>query len=268
MSDEIIFGAASRDYAALGLRGVPTGGEDGKTPLIRNWQRVGLGAVEQLAEKFPYANIGLIDGDRGGITRIDVDDPALEDSVIERFGDTPVVVATPSRGSHYYYRASGERRIIGLDGEKIDLLGRGGLGIAPPSIHPTKGPYRFRRGGLADFERLPTILSGSLPDDAYEKPKLKLSTPIDSDPGGSGREQHVQAGRRNKWLFQRALRLARECDAFDELIDVLRVENENCDPPLPPARVITTARSAWKFEQEGRNWVGQVTCPLSVVQRL
>jgi len=254
MSDQVIFGAVARDYAALGLRVIPTGGEDGKTPRIRNWQRVGRGAVEQLAAKFPYANIGLIDGDRGGITRADVDDPALEDSVIERFGDTPVVVSTPSGGAHFYYRANGERRIIGLDGEKVDVLGRGGLRIAPPSIHPTKGPYRFRKGGLVDFERLPTIRSGSLLAEAYVQPK---STASSTDRGIADREDRIEDGTRNKWLFRRALQLAPTCDWLDELIDLLRAENEICDPPLSPLRVITTARSAWKYEQEGKNWVGQ-----------
>ncbi len=94
MRDEVIFGAAAKDYTALGLRVVPTGGEDGKRPLIRRWQSVGLRAVDELADRYPCANIGLIDGDRGGITRVDVDDSALEDTAIERFGDTPVVVGT------------------------------------------------------------------------------------------------------------------------------------------------------------------------------
>jgi hypothetical protein len=167
MNDRVIFGAVAKDYAALGLRVVPTGGEDGKRPLIRKWQNVGLGAVEELADRYPWANIGLIDGDWAGITRVDVDDPALKDSAIERFGDTPVRVGTPSGGDHFYYRANGERRIIGLEGQKIDILGRGGLGIAPPSIHPTKGPYFFKKGGLVDFEHLPTIRAGALPSDAY-----------------------------------------------------------------------------------------------------
>jgi hypothetical protein len=257
MRDEVIFGAAAKDYTALGLRVVPTGGEDGKRPLIRRWQSVGLRAVDELADRYPCANIGLIDGDRGGITRVDVDDPALEDTAIERFGDTPVVVGTPSGGAHFYYRANGERRVICLDGEKIDILGWRGLGIAPPSIHPTKGPYCFRKGGLNDFEHLPAIRTGSLPSDAYLPSKSRESLTDNSANCSISNDEKIPRGRRGKWLFQCALRLVRRCNSLDELIDALRDENQTCDPPVPPSRVITTARSAWQYEERGDNWVGQ-----------
>jgi len=214
MSDEFIFGAAAKDYAALGLRVVPTGGEDGKRPLIRNWQSVGPRAVDELAGRYPWANIGLIDGDRGGITRVDIDDPALEDSAIERFGDTPVRVGTPSGGDHFYYRANGERRIIGLEGQKIDILGRGGLGIAPPSIHPTKGPYFFKKGGLVDFERLPTIRPGSLPSDAYLPGKSRGSPTNNSARHSIGNDERIPHGRRGTWLFRRALQLVGRCNSL------------------------------------------------------
>ena len=257
MSGEIIFGAMAKDYVALGLRAVPTGGEDGKKPLIRKWQNVGRRAVEELADRYPCANIGLIDGDPGGITRVDIDDPALIDSSIERFGDTPVRVGTPRGGDHFYYRANGERRIIGLDGEKIDILGWGGLGIAPPSIHPTKGPYYFRKGGLVDFERLPTIRPGSLPSDAYLQGESRASPTNSSARSSIRNDERILHGRRSKWLFRRALQLVGRCNSLDELIGELRAENQICVPPLSDSRVITTANSAWQYEEDGNNWVGQ-----------
>lgn len=257
MTDEVIFGAVAKDYAALGLRVVPTGGEDGKRPLIRKWQSVGLRAVEELAGRYPLANIGLIDGDRGGIVRVDIDDPALEDSATERFGDTPVVVSTPRGGAHFYYRANGEPRIIGLEGEKIDILGRGGLGIAPPSIHPTKGPYCFRKGGLDNFERLPSIRAGSLPSDAYLPGKSRGSLTDNSAQCSITNDERIPKGRRGNWLLQRALRLVRSCNSLDELIDELRAENQFCFPPKSDPKVIKTANSAWRYEQDGNNWVGQ-----------
>ena len=87
------FGLMALAYAARSLRVFPTGGTDGKKPLIRNWPRVGLRAVPELASKFPAANIGVLDGHKGGVTRIDIDDPALADDAIRRFGDSPIKVA-------------------------------------------------------------------------------------------------------------------------------------------------------------------------------
>ena len=83
---------AALDYAACGLRVIPTGGDDGKRPLVkwRGFQRgQSIHTVTKLVQRFPTANIGVLDGHKGGISRIDIDDPALVDGAIRRFGDTP-----------------------------------------------------------------------------------------------------------------------------------------------------------------------------------
>ena len=148
-------------YVERGFRVIPTGKKDGKKPLIGNWQNVGKKAATELAKQFPDANIAVIDGDK--VTRIDVDDPELMDGAIQRFGNTPVKVQTPSGGYHLWYAANGERRKVRIDGLKIDVLGKGGYGVAPPSVCPGKGEYRFIEGSLEDTERLPVIRIGSLP---------------------------------------------------------------------------------------------------------
>ena len=41
----------------------------------------------------------------------------------------------------------------------VDILGEGGLAVAPPSVRPSGGKYAFLRGGLADLANLPKIRS-------------------------------------------------------------------------------------------------------------
>ena len=257
MTDQIIFGAVAKDYAALGLRVVPTGGPDGKKPLIAHWPKVRPQTAVALADKFATANIGLIGGDPNGITLIDIDDRSLVDDCVQRFGSTPVMVSTPSGGFHLWYRANGERRIIRLEGEKIDILGKGGLGIAPPSVNPKKGPYFFEEGGLDNFERLPIIRPGSLPPDAYTLNQSRAS-PADSSALGSVIDDgKIRKGQRNKWLFRQGLQAARGSGDLDQVIDALREENKHCSPPLSDAQVIKIANSAWNIERDGNNWIGK-----------
>ena len=88
---------------------------------------------------------------------------------------------------------------------------------------------------------LPTIKRGSLPAPATAQ---------------RGRPDRIPDGIRHKELFRHGLREAKACDTCDALVDRLQWINEtSCDPPLPKADVARTARSAWNYEQEGRNYV-------------
>ena len=48
----------------------------------------------------------------------------------------------------------------------------------------------------------------------------------------------------------------RHCDEFNDLLDVARTFNDTSIPPESDAKVISTARSVWIYEEEGRNWLG------------
>src|SRR5215471_1633762 len=96
--------------ARAGLAVLPLGDDDGKKPLVkwRGWKRgPGQGFLEKLIDKFPDANIGVICG-LSGVTVVDIDDVCLLSPMIERFGDTPLKIGTPSEGVHLWYRSSGE----------------------------------------------------------------------------------------------------------------------------------------------------------------
>lgn len=233
------------DYAPLyverGFRVIPTGKKDGKKPLIRKWQTVGTQDAAKLAEKFPDANIAVIDGDK--VTRIDVDDPDLMKGAIQRFGDTPVKVQTPSGGYHLWYAANGERRKIGIDGQKIDVLGKGGYGVAPPSVCPGKGKYRFIEGSLEDTDDLPVILISSLPVEAQ---------PVSP----SGR---VEIGSRTNKLFDELRKIALQCETIGELAFMGAGINEAMmDPPLERSRGYGPSQRRLEFERGrpfDRSWL-------------
>lgn len=247
MGDEVIFGAVAPQYAEQGIRVIPTGGPDGKRPKIKNWHRVGLRAVPELMQKFSTANVAVIDGHCGGITRIDIDDPSLIDACIERFGDTPIKVGTPSGGLHLWYRANGEYRKTHIDGQKVDVLGRGGYGVAPPSINPQKGRYEFIQGGLPDLERLPRIRARSLPANAYRRGKTNQPSLPRSNPG------RIIDGHRNGFLFREARRIALLCDSFEELLQQLHELNMRvCIPPETDGVILAKAESVWRLKEEGR----------------
>jgi len=76
----------------------------------------------------------------------------------------------------------------------------------------------------------------------------------------------VPRGQRNTHLFQELLRTAPHCDDFEALLDVARTRNAFVyEAPLPDAEVVRTASSAWRYECEGRNWVGRA--PTTVLDR-
>lgn len=232
-----VFADCAPEYSEAGLRVFPTGGDDGKKPLITNWRRVGKSAVKELIKKYPDANIGIIDGDNGGITRIDIDDPQLLGDCIREFGDTPVKVGTPSGGFHLWYKANAEKRIIGYQGEAIDILGFGGMGLAPPSVNPKKGSYRFLEGSVDDIGTLPCLPATIALES--NKPALKPSKMNNGD------------GRNTK-LFNKARTLAANVDDKDKFIEDVFKFNQLFNDPLGIEEVNKTLDSVWKYKQENR----------------
>ena len=227
-------------YRRAGLPVFPCGGEAGKQPLIRyrhlTEKLPPIVAVERWAKREPDANIGLATGPASGVTVVDVDEPSRTSALLAMCGDTPLIAKTPSGGKHLYYKFAGEGCPVRFT-KGADLRGRGGIIILPPSRNPTNGEqYRFIRGGIDDFSRLPRAKPGSLPVGHDSK------TVASADMQVVHRESRpVQQGTRNDTLFKRALRRVRYGDTEDELVDALRTINEGYLPPLPAGEVVKIA---------------------------
>jgi hypothetical protein len=240
-----IFADFAPQYAARGLRVFPVGRENGKIPLIKGWPKVRTTTVNELARKFPDANIGVVDGDL--ITRVDIDDLNLIDLALDRFGETPIHVRTPSGGLHYWYAANGEVRKIRLDGLGIDILGKGGFGVAPPSIRPDGRDYHFAEGGLEDIASLPKIKASALSNS--DEQDLQVS--------GSGDDSSDIIGR-NDILFKKLLRLANSCETKYELGFLAGPLNDILfEIPMGEDEVQKIVGSVWKYKETDDVWVGK-----------
>jgi len=253
------FSAAALELRAHGLAPIPLGGDNGKKPLISSFTKMkrppSTDTLLKWSEKYPLANVGIVT-DLSGVTIVDIDDPALLDGMIERFGDTPLKTTTPSGGFHLWYLANGEPSRTGLDGLKVDIKARGGMVVVPPSVR-LSGPhagqrYGFLSGDWNDLSRLPKIMPGGLLQSTVQHPS----------------SVRIPVGQRNDTLWRYLLRQAPYCNDIDTLIDVAQSwNNDQAENPLPDAEVVRTARSALKFQTEGRNWVGsagvcQIAAPL------
>lgn len=240
-----LFAAAAQSYVAAGVVPIPCGGVDGKKPLVkwRHYKRPpGPKALDTWRARFANANVGIVTGP-SRLTVVDCDDPAMVSTMLAECGDTPLIADTPRGGTHLYYRHTGEVSRNSLV-PGVDVKAAGGFVVVPPSIRPDTGkPYRFKRGSLADLDRLPPPRAGSLP--------------LASQPRHTANDQGcIPKGRRNNALFRMALRDASSCDDFDALLDCVRGDNECCEPPLADAEVVKVTQSVWRYQTEGRNWVG------------
>ena len=90
------------------------------------------------------------------------------------------------------------------------------------------------KGGLDDLDGLPVLRNLDLP-----------------------KAEGAKDGERGDKLFRHLMRAAPHVDDFDSLLDVARTFNDNCEPPMEEYRMISTAKSAWGYEQRGENWFGR-----------
>jgi hypothetical protein len=237
------FQDAGPAWAAAGIVPLPLGGVDGKRPLIKGPAKLGRHAALQLAPKFPDAGLGFWCGRRNGLTVVDIDSTADAELqyAIDTYGDSPVIVKTASGKAHCYYHHAGETRRIRPDKDHpIDILGEGGLAVAPPSTRPSGGRYEFLRGGLADLRSLPTIRPGALVQRELVRPEAHRS---------AGR---VSIGNRNNSMFLLACGLAHTAEGKAGLLDQVRKANAELASPLPDDELQRAVGSAWRYREEGR----------------
>ena len=255
-----VFQTSQAQYAAHRIATFPVGMN--KHPAVRGYPRIGLRASRELAGKFvEAAALGFMCGERSGITVLDVDttDEQVLADALGRHGATPIVVRTASGKWHAWYRHSNERRRIRPWGGDlpIDLLGTGGFVIAPPSA-TQRGRYEFIQGSLDDVASLPSMrgLGASLyrskvtvvPDDALIAP----DTVAEDEPSLAV----VSEGRRNDTLFGHCMRHAHHCDDRDAMLEMARIFNERCVPPLQDGEVIEIVDSARRYTARGENRFG------------
>jgi hypothetical protein len=260
------FQDAAPAWAAAGIVPLPIE-PNGKRPMVKHPGTFGRPAALRIVPKFPDANLGFWCGSHNRLTVVDVDSAADAElqQALATYGDSPIIVQTASGGRHAYYRHDGERRRIRPDKQRpVDILGEGGLAVAPPSVRPSGGKYAFLRGGLADLAGLPKIRGGVL--QSLEPALSRLDEGIHRSSADAAR-----IGRRNDTLFRVALALG--ADSQDELLAQARAANvELSDPPSPDDEVQRAVGSAWGYKMRDRLMVpgtdGAIILPAASIARL
>ena len=240
----------ARQYHALGLSIFPCGKDNGKKPLVR-WKHLQqrqptVEELEQWIESYPAANIGLVCGHISGITVIDCDDLELSpETLFSTFGETPLIVSTPSGGYHLYYRFNGEGNSP-PPLAKVDKRGQGGYVIAPPSINPATGKaYEFAQGSIESIQCLAIVK----PRDFEHTPPLPHAPPKSAIISGG----KAVKGQRNRTLFNGLIAVVAD---FSDPIALygyaLDLNQKLCVEPLPKNQVQATANSVWRYRAENR----------------
>jgi len=149
----------------------------GKRPLVR-WEefqrrRPGADELRTWFRRHPDANLAIVTGAVSGLAVLDVDPRHGGIASLARWerdhGALPhtVEVQTGGGGRHLYFAHPGSelRNRVGL-APGLDLRGDGGLVVAPPSLHPSGGRYRWLPGHAPDEVR-PAPLPGWLLEIAH-----------------------------------------------------------------------------------------------------
>lgn len=159
---------AKHPIAAVARRGCLDASKDPAT-VARWWAR------------WPRANIGLATGEPSGCWVLDVDGAAGDASLAElelEHGRIPATAtASTGRGRHLYFRHQTDRSVRNSArkiGEGLDVRGRGGYVVAPPSIHVNGRRYAWTADGSARVDAPAWLLELVSP--------TRTSTPAPSAP--------------------------------------------------------------------------------------
>lgn len=229
-----------------------------------------LNIVEAWWRLEPYANVAIRTGPESGITVLDVD-PRHDgnQSLVElcaEYGELPSTVEahTGGGGRHFFFN-SADFEVRNRNGLKpgLDVRGKGGYVVAPPSFHVSGHPYRWRDGyapSETEFAVLPVWLF-ELIMDAKRSPRAKTKVKTTCRDGVEAlvrlttqylkKVEGVREGSRNDKAFSLAGHLAaftlegsgkRLSEA--QIIDLMQPWNHRNQPPLSSEELAKTVWSA------------------------
>ena len=238
-------------YAEQGLSVLPC---NGKKPYHR-WKqyqsrRPSMGTLERWRQSHPNFNIGAVTGAISNIAVIDCDDPIMPVSgLCKIYGETPLIVKTPSGGKHLYYRYNGEKngKLEGVQGE---IRAEGGFIVLPPSRSIDTGTaYNFLEGSEIDFNSLPTMNHSA--SEQYQPVKDHANI-----------DRLRVTGERNNSLFRFARVMALSLGEEQLFAAAHDYNHTQFITPLPALEVNNTVKQVIKYKREGKLMVSgrQYTC--------
>src|ERR687894_41720 len=195
-------------------------------------------------KRWPNANIAVPTGRRSGVLGLDVDHPAGLAALEAEHGRLPETRthSTGSGGMHYLFEYPGSAEIRNSAGklaEGLDVRGEGGYIIVPPSR--TTRPYKV-------LDALPLATPPAWLTEILTEPKTATgagqvrSITTATSVGTDGRP--ILEGSRDNTLARIAGRLHDGTRSLDDLAEeLLKINAQRCEPPLPDQQVLKIARS-------------------------
>jgi KaiC/GvpD/RAD55 family RecA-like ATPase len=245
-------GAAALYYAGLGWAVFPLVPRE-KIPLLSK-AKGGNGLKDASADvdtvtawwtRYPDANIGLTTGASSGLVVVDVDG-ADGEAALAVYGELPLTVESlTGKGRHLLFRGAPEiRNSAGKLGPQLDVRAEGGYIVAPPSIHPNGGVYRWANGrhpGKLTPADLPESIAKRITGVVGSiQPVVGAAPQSAVDVVFSG----VGSGGRNQALTAYAGRLFAKQHGADEVLELVRAVNTTkVNPPLEDAEVVALVQS-------------------------
>jgi hypothetical protein len=244
---------AALDYGRLGWSTIPIEPR-GKRPLVP-WEvyRHRRSAPTEIADWFrrwPDANLAVVTGVVSGLVVLDLDPRHGAEAGLAELerahGGLPETVEaiTGGGGRHLYFDHPGEivRNRVGI-ASGIDLRGDGGYVVAPPSLHASGEPYRWRRSPeVCRLASMPGWLAGASARPAGRGHSLEHWRRLLRD--------GVAEGARNDTIASLTGHLLWHGVDPDVATELLLCWNEaRCRPPLPPDEVVRTVESITRLHQ-------------------
>ena len=192
-------------------------------------------------------SISIVTGKISGVVVLDGDTQEGCAWIEKNYPHANVVNIT-TRGKHFYYKYPPGGPFPALKSvtgfyKDVDLKGDGGLAVAPPSLHYiSKKPYRwefFPDGwdGLSEFP-IVTHTGSSVKEGGRD---LSLIKPVVNSAFG------VCKGNRNSALASICGGYLSKNLSLDDTIELCKIWNQRCLPPLGSKEFITTILSIYKI---------------------
>jgi len=225
-----------------------------KVPKLKNWQNAYFKSEDEIrayAPAHPYSNYGIIPNDDVVVVDVDNRNNGMENyKKLKRKGyfKKTFTVQTGSGGYHHYYKLpkdfSGQlaKNLEPAGYTGIDIKTKTGFLVAPESVHPDGGAYKFlvRENGYNLEEIHPKLLELATKKEVSVNEREKTQR-------ADG--EKIEKGSRNNRLTSYVGRLFYKGLSKDEVSTLAQWKNQNkCVPPLPQKEVAQIVKSISRYD--------------------
>lgn len=254
------------DLLRWGMVAIPTPPGE-KNPQRAGWQNIEYSDVQLAAWASGDRGVFVSTGARSGWVVLDLDNAEAAELWKRRLGEELIDAAPKSKtrkGTHLWFRTAGPWKSFTWQkdeeakslGAHYDLQADGKGVMAPPSLHPDGGRYRWIK---KPYEGSPAVVP-ALGLGMVSTSREASGRPGDSQrrAGGGGSTRSLlsklldnppEEGGRNEWLTQVLGHVAKEARFEDAFMAMARAINRSLSQPLDAAEVAKTAESIWRTEQ-------------------